>query len=61
MEDYRFGQVCAVVANCMAPRKGRPHTAANFFGSLKQMDHQQSPLEMLAQIEMINAIQNAKQ
>jgi hypothetical protein len=61
MEDFRFGQVCAIVANGLLPRKGRPHTPANFFGSLKQVDQRQSPLEMLAQIEIINAQQNAKQ
>lgn len=60
-EDYRFGQVCAVVANCLSPRKGRPHAPHNFFGSLKGIEQRQSPLEMLAQIELINAQQNSRQ
>jgi hypothetical protein len=59
-EDFRAGQICAIVANCLAPRKGRPHGPHNFFGSLKQIEQTQSPLEMLAQIELINATQNAK-
>jgi hypothetical protein len=60
MEDFRFGQVCAIVANCLAPKKGRPHGPHNFFGSLKPLEQRQSPMEMLAQIELINATQNAK-
>jgi hypothetical protein len=62
LEDFRAGQICAVMANCGAPRKGRPHQPSDFFSSLpKPTMQQQSPLEMLAQIEIINAQQNSKQ
>jgi hypothetical protein len=60
-EDFRAGQICTVVASCMAPSKGRPHRPSDFFSSLPRAEEKpQSPQEMLAVIEMINAMQNAK-
>ncbi|HEV7520127.1 MAG TPA: hypothetical protein VGP89_03445 [Candidatus Angelobacter sp.] len=60
-EDFRAGQICTVVASCLAPRKGRPHHPSDFFSSLPEVDDQpQTPQEMLAQIKMITAMQNAR-
>lgn len=60
-EDFRSGQVCTIVASCMAPRKGRPYQPSDFFSSLPKVQEQtQTPEQMLAEIKMITAMQNAR-
>jgi hypothetical protein len=61
-EDFRAGQICTVVASCMAPRKGRPYHPSDFFSSLAKPSQQpQTPQEIFAVVQMIHAMQNAKQ
>lgn len=59
-EDFRFGQVCAVLANVNRDKKRRnqAYKPGDFFASLKTVaaPGEQTPAAMLAKLELLTAV-----
>jgi hypothetical protein len=59
LDDFRAGQVCATIANCV-PRDGRPLAPEDFFSSLREIVRgPMTPTQVRSRLRDISAFLNA--